>query len=179
MLHLVYNRMPTIPVRFVRWKGETEHINNFNAVIEQTIDRYPALSLTQIELNRISLNDKVEERKHLGTEDYDSYFIGLRAEESTVRRITLKTHGKFYKNKSGLTRISPLADWKTKNIAAYISEYQLPTLLSYSRDGIASRTASRVPRADHGIRAAFLQNLRQNNPQAYNNIVAKFPEIEA
>ena len=85
MLHLVLQHKPDIPVRFIRWKNETEHIDNYETVISE----WGKLNLTQVEFSRNTLSDKRTDR--YDTVGYDSYFIGLRSQESTVRRITLKT----------------------------------------------------------------------------------------
>lgn len=172
MLHLVLKHRPEIPVRFIRWKNETEHIDNYDQIINQ----WNIPNLQQITLSRASLSDSRKDRYQ--TESYDSYFIGLRKEESVARRITLKKHGLFYTLKSGLTRISPLADWTTRDIAAYVVSNRLPTLNSYIVQGMQSRTASRIPRSDHGIRENFLNDLRQRDFQAYQQLLVKFPEIK-
>jgi len=172
MLHLVLQQRPDIPVRFIRWKNETEHIDNYDEVIA----RWGKLNLTQVEFSRDSLSEKHAER--YDTVGYDSYFIGLRMAESTVRRITLKANGLFYKNKSEMVRISPLADWKNEDIAAYVFSNQLPTLNTYLKDGMTSRTASRIPRADHGIRESFLNDLKHRDFNAYQQLVMNFPEIK-
>ena len=83
---------------------ETEFIDNYDEVINQ----WGPLNLQQVELNRNTINDRVKDRYDVSDTDYDSYFIGLRKDESVARRITLKKLGMFYKNKQGLVRISPL-----------------------------------------------------------------------
>lgn len=172
MLHLVLQQKPDIPVRFIRWKNETEHIDNYDEIIAQ----WGNINLTQIELSRTSLSDSRKER--YGTKDYDSFFIGLRMQEAAVRRITLKAKGMFFKNKDGLTRISPLADWKLEDIAAYNFSNNLPTLQSYLTSGINTRTASRIPRENYGIRNAFLSDLKHRDIDAFQKLVANFPEIK-
>lgn len=173
MLHLVRLQCPDIAVRFIRWKDETEFIDNYDEVIAQ----WGNLNLNQIELSRESLADKRKERYN--TSDFDSYFIGLRASESTVRRITLKKDGMFYKNKAELVRISPLADWQDADVAAYVFSNHLPVLNSYLKDGITSRTASRIPRADYGIRESFVARLKRRDFAAYQQLVIKFPELKS
>jgi len=171
MLHLVMETAPDIDIRFIRWKGETEHIDNYDEVIDQ----WNLKNLTQVELHRLTLSDKRKDRYE--TENYDSYFVGLRMEESAARRITLKTHGMFFKNSKGMIRISPLADWTEKDISTYVLANELPTLNSYKEHGFSSRTASRVPREDWGIRENFLSDLKQRNFTAYQNIITKYPEL--
>lgn len=172
MLHLILQQYGNIPVRFIRWMNETEHIDNYDQVIE----RWGNINLQQIVLSRDNLSDKRKDRYN--TSGYDSYFIGLRSQESVPRRFTLKTHGIFYRNKTGMVRISPLADWSEHDIAAYVCSHNLPTLNTYIGHGMSSRTSSRIPRADHGIRESFLVDLKQRDFQAYQKLLLNFPEIK-
>jgi 3'-phosphoadenosine 5'-phosphosulfate sulfotransferase (PAPS reductase)/FAD synthetase len=172
ILHLTLQHLPNIPVRFIRWQNETEHIDNYDEIISQ----WNLPNLHQITLSRSSLADSRKDRYH--TEGYDSYFIGLRKDESVPRRITLKKHGMFHTLRSGLTRIAPLADWTTRDVAAYAVSNKLPTLNSYLTQGMDSRTASRIPRSDHGIRENFLNDLRQRDFEGYQQLLQKFPEIK-
>lgn len=171
MLHLVLKNYPQIKVRFIRWKFETEFIDNFDEIISKWGD----INLDQIEFSRDSLADKRKDRYK--TEGYDSYFIGLRKGESFARRVTLKKHGKFFKNKAGMIRISPIADWTEQDIAAYMFSNNLPVLSTYLKQGINSRTTSRIPREDFGIRQSFLIDLKQRDFSAYQNLINHFPEV--
>ena len=172
MLHLVLSVDPDIDVRFVRWEGETEHIDNYDEVIKE----WGLKNLTQVYLNRLLLEDKRKDR--FDADGYDSFFVGLRTEESTARRITLKKLGMFYFNSDSMYRICPLADWKTDDIATYVLSNSLPTLGSYIQHGFESRTAARIPRADFGIRNQFLTDLKQRDFDSYQKILQKFPEIK-
>ena len=172
MLQLIIQQQPDIPVRFIRWKNETEHIDNYDEVIS----KWGNINLTQIEFSRDSLSDSRKDRYN--TTDFDSYFIGLRQDESTVRRITLKKNGMFYKTVAGIIRISPLSEWTDKDVAAYLFSNNLPVLNSYLADGITSRTASRIPREDYGIRLSFLSHLKHRDLNAYQQLLKNFPEIK-
>lgn len=171
MLHLVLQQKPDVAVRFVRWKNETEYLSNYDEVIAE----WGNINLTQVSLSRTSINEKAKDR--YDTDGYDSYFIGFRMEEATVRRITLKTHGLFYKMKEGKTRISPLADWKIRDVAAYCISNNLPTLDTYKQFGFEERTTSRVPRADYGIREQSLRLLKEKDITKFNQLISQFPEI--
>jgi 3'-phosphoadenosine 5'-phosphosulfate sulfotransferase (PAPS reductase)/FAD synthetase len=171
MLHLIMQQTPDIKVRFIRWKFETEFIDNYDEVIAA----WGKLNLDQIEFTRESLSDKRKDRYN--TVGYDSYFIGLRKDESVARRITLKKHGMFYKNNADMIRISPLADWTEKDISAYMYANSLPILNTYLIQGSGSRTASRIPREDFGIRQSFLIDLKQRDFTSYQKLIIKFPEI--
>lgn len=176
MLHLVLEQLPDVPVRFICWKNETELLNNFNEIIEWWMDEY-GINLEMIELHRHSLDQKVEERKTIRTDEYDSYFIGFRADESKARRITIRKDGMIYKMKSGLVRIAPMAWWSVEDIAAYLAANDIPSLGSYQVHGFESRTASRVPRSDNGIRSLSLSQLKQRDMSAFNRLKQYYPEV--
>jgi len=171
MLHLVLQFNPDIDVRFVRWQNETEYLANYNEVINE----WGKLNLTQIELSRTSLGDKRKER--YSTDGYDSYFIGFRSDESKGRRISLKKDGIFYKMKEGKIRISPISEWKVKDVVAYTFSNNLPILDTYEKYGFEERTTSRIPREDFGIRSHSLKLLKNKNMAAYNQLSNHFPEI--
>lgn len=172
MLHMALKLQPQIKVRFIKWFAETDIIDNYNEVISKWGD----INLEIVEFSRQTLDDTRKDR--YDTTEYDSYFIGFRQEESTDRRITLKANGKFFTNKKGLTRISPLSEWTTMDIAAYVFSNNLPVLNTYLKQGIESRTSSRIPRPDYGIRSAFLQNLKQRDISAFNQLISTFPDAK-
>lgn len=171
MLHLVLQFAPDIPVRFIRWQNETELLGNYDDVIA----RWGGINLEQVILHRDTVEDKRKER--FDTDGYDAYFIGFRCEESNGRRITIKTHGRFYKMQDGKTRICPLADWKTRDVAAYIATNNIPTLDTYEQFGFSERTTSRVARADYGIREHSLRLLKEKDITKYNQLLANYPEL--
>lgn len=172
LLHLVLLHSPNIAIRFIRWKNETEHIDNYDDVIKQ----WGNINLEQVVLSRDSLSDKRKDR--YATTNYDSYFIGLRQEESAKRRITLKANGMFFTNKSGVTRISPLSDWTVRDISAYAFSRELPLLKSYLDNSMESRTSSRIPREDYGIRHNFLADLKRRDINSFQVLLSKFPEVK-
>lgn len=171
MLHLILKHKKDIKVRFVRWRNETEFIDNYDEVIKMWGD----INLEQIELSREGLCDRRKNR--FDAIGFDSYFIGLRQEESVDRRITLKKNGMFYTTKSKIIRISPLSDWTEKDITAYMFSNNLPVLNTYLVHGSESRTASRIPREDYGIRRSFLNDLKNRDIASYHNLIKHFPEI--
>ena len=177
MTHLIFNQFPNISVRFIRWQYETDLLNNYDEVIKQCKDRWN-INLEQVLLIRQSLADKVDERFEVDRNVYDSYFLGFRMEESTDRRITIKTMGKFANMKNGLIRICPLAEWKTKDIAAYTIANNLPVLNSYKFESFESRTSSRIPREDNGIRTASLAALKNRDVNSYNHLIKLFPDAK-
>lgn len=173
MLHLIMAVKPDVPVRFIRWRNETEIIDDYDAVLEWWRERN--VNLEMIEMQRTSFDESVPDRWR--TDGYDSYFIGFRADESRGRRMTLRVHGVIYKNSAGMTRIAPLAWWSEGDVGAYIVENVLPLLSSYGGD-LSNRTSARVPREAFGIRDAMLRKLKYRDPAAFNELAARFPEVK-
>lgn len=173
MLDLVLKQNPGVKVRFLRWRNETEMLSNYDEVIAE----WGVLNLDQITLERDSLSDTRKERYDTGDE-YDSYFIGFRRDESNGRRITLAAHGMFYRKKDAKVRISPVANWTTKDIAAYIIKNNIPTLDTYKAFGFDKRTTSRIPREDYGIREGALKMLKAKDITRFNQLIKNFPDAK-
>lgn len=162
MLHLVLQHQPNIPVKFLRWRGETENIDCFDAVIDEWLIRCN-INLEQIELSRDSLSDNRSQRWSILHQGCDLIFIGLRAQESKQRRISLRRHGASHILKSGIVRSCPIAWWETHDVAAYVAEHKLPMLNTYELS-IDGRTSARVPRENYNIRENFYDEMREINP---------------
>ena len=176
LLHLATALQPGIPVRFLRWT-ETEYLDRYDAVIAAWQERVPVLNLTILDLDRVSVDDAVRDRWQQVEQmaPTDGYLIGIRAEESGERRMTLRTHGPVYRRVDGVWRIAPLAWWSTWDIAAACLVYDLPLLDAYAADGMTTRTSSRVPRAAHGIRANAMVRLKARDMAGYNALRALYP----
>lgn len=174
LLDLVRRRAPDIEARFIRWP-ETEHLGNYDDVIQAWRER--GANIRILDLQRRSLDEKVAGRWKMLRDltPTDGVFIGLRSEESRARRTTLMTHGTLYRYKDGYRRISPIAWWRTIDIAAYITQHDLPTLDAYKERGFAERTASRIPRAE--VRGEKLRQIRADDPQAWASLLQIYPEV--
>jgi phosphoadenosine phosphosulfate reductase len=170
MLHLCLKHMPDIPVVFVR-RIETDLIDNYNDIIQKW---------GNINLSIISYKGWLEHGEGKGIsfatrnmDDFDSYFVGLRKDESVGRRITLKTLGMFYKNKAEKIRICPMADWETKDIAAYCISNDLPVLNKYLIEGFESRTTAAIPsKFPH----ESLQSLKNRDIESFNKLLKLLPD---
>jgi 3'-phosphoadenosine 5'-phosphosulfate sulfotransferase (PAPS reductase)/FAD synthetase len=174
LLHLVLQEMPRIPVIFVT-RMETHLVDNYQEVIYEWGD----INLIQVNFNHDTLQfiDKSVIRTAMNEVkyNYDSYFIGLRAEESNGRRITLKKDGMIYKMADGLTRIAPLAFWSTRAIAAYCVFNDLPTLNKYKEVGFEARTTAGISsKTPH----ESLAHIRQHNMDAFNQILKLMPDAK-
>jgi 3'-phosphoadenosine 5'-phosphosulfate sulfotransferase (PAPS reductase)/FAD synthetase len=177
MLDLVLKMRPNIPIRFIRWKVETELFNNFDDVIGQWQNRYPDMTLEQVTHVRKSASDFRKDRFDAKPGRYDSYFVGIRAQESRGRRISLRHHGMRYLNTAGLLRLCPLAWWKTEDVAAYTVIHDLPLLDSYRSHGFETRTGSGIARDSHGQRELSLSILKKRDLAAFNRLLDYMPEL--
>lgn len=176
ILDIVRKIKPDIEARFVRW-SESSLLYDFDRVISEWESL--GVKITQIHLERATLDDKVSDRweKMAQIAPAGGSFVGLRAQESKGRRITLAKSGVIYQNIKGFWRICPLAWMQTEDIAAYIYEHNLPTLSVYDEEGFQERTASRVPRNDYLIRQEMLNKLAMRDPVAFARLKAIYPEV--
>lgn len=174
MLHLVLQFYPDIPVIFIS-RSETNYVDNYENVINQ----WGNINLQEIHFRGNTLNfvDKSVIKTAIAPikKNYDSYFVGLRAEEAVGRRITLKRHGVFYKMSDGLIRICPLGFWQTKDIATYCIANNLPTLNKYKIEGFDARTTAGISSKTPHESLAYV---KQNNINDFNKILAIMPEAK-
>lgn len=173
MLHLVSKLYPNIHVKFLG-KNETDLIDDYTGIIEWWRKR-------NVLIERITYKGWLEGGTQLGiaknmqAENHDSFFVGIRKDESVGRRITLKKDGKFYLMKDGKIRIAPIADWTTKDIAAYMIANDLPILSAYRREGFEARTTSNIPsKFPHEA----IARLKDAGISAYNQLLKMFPDAK-
>jgi len=108
----------------------------------------------------------------------DSFFNGIRAEESKQRRISLRKYSRFHRMKStGKTRIAPLAWWKQKDIMSYMFLNELPFLDTYLKLGGGSRTGTFLPNANADNLRNALKSLKLKSISDYNKILIKYPNL--
>lgn len=176
MLHLVLCYAPSIEVRFLRWT-ESQMLDDFDRVIEWWLNR--GINLHIIDMHRDSIDEKAGDRWQKVEEfsPCDGYFIGLRADESRGRRITLSKDGEIYVRKDGMVRLAPLAWWRTIDVAAYTLAHDLPMLDAYNAGGFEQRTSARVPR--ESVRPNALSELKRRDIGRFNALVSKYPEARA
>lgn len=110
--------------------------------------------------------------------DYDSYFVGMRKQENRGRAKSLSIHGKFYKNKKGIVRISPLADWKEEDISAYTYSNNIPLLNTYTKLGISQRTGTFLPNANMNTLKTALDAVRAKSISDYNKLIEIYPDLK-
>jgi len=168
MLHLCLQQRPDIPVIFVRGE-ETDIIDNYNEVIS----KWGSINLYEKYFYRENLSQKTGMKKLLNEGDFDSYFVGLRKEESTQRRISLLKYGLFHEEIKGKIRIAPISDWKTIDIEAYSLSNELPILDNYKFHGFNARTSSGVPSKG---KERMLLELKQRDINAFNKLLKLLPD---
>lgn len=172
LLHLVLAINPDVSVRFLRWQ-ESNLLSNYDEVIAA----WSLRNLAVVDMVRANLDERVVNRwdSLVMAGPTSGYLIGLRAEESKARRMTLAQHGAIYQRKDGLWRISPLAVWRTEDVAAYALLHDVPMLKQYHEHGFDERTSSRVPRAV--VRGEMLSQMRQRYPDEFEALATQFPEV--
>lgn len=175
LLHMVTSTHPSVEGRFVRWT-ESQMLDDFSSTLSWWQER---CSIKVLDLHRDTLDDKVSSRwsQLEALSPASGYFIGFRAEESRGRALTLRKDGVIYQRKDGMYRISPLAWWKTIDIAAYTLLHNLPTLNAYKVDGFEQRTSARVPR--DSVRSKALADLKRRDIDRWNRLCEAYPEARS
>ena len=197
MLHLALQVQPRAIVRILTG-GETRLLHqNIDIVLAWWREQFPKMDFEEICIDHVfapgwedatffdqyqTFQNEWEKYLH-GSGDYDGCFVGLRAEESRLRKAWLRERMDGHairqytsgKEKRGSYRICPLADWHTKDVAAYITQNAIPLLDGYEKDWEA-RTKTRI-----GGRAMIqygqLAELRARDPESYRKLIERFPEL--
>jgi phosphoadenosine phosphosulfate reductase len=159
LVHMLLTHKPGIPVLFLetgyhfpetleyRDKLTAEwRLNLFNLEAKQSVADQEAQFgiLNQTEPNKCCKLRKVEPLFG-GLENYDTWFTALRRDQSPTRANL--QHVEPFKLPSGksLQKISPLADWTTRDVYQYMQLHAIPELslydLGYTSIGCAPCTA--------------------------------------
>lgn len=173
MLHLILQYAPKITVRFAR-HPETELLGNYSAIIGWWRDNF-SINLEEIYCEGGLLKVKHHQRNMLNEGEWDSFFVGIRAEESQARMFSLRKFGRFHRLKSGKMKISPLAWWKEDDIGAYTLVHRLPLLERYELEGVSSRTSSGIPRTHI---TETLQALKERDIGRFNQLCTLFDDAK-
>lgn len=171
LLHLMLINKPNIAVRFAR-HPETNILDDYERIIAWWKRNYD-INLEEVFCEGGLVKIKHHQREMLNAGNWDSFFLGIRAEESQGRMFSLKRYGQFHRLKNGRVKISPLAWWREADIAAYIQTQKLPLLDKYGHGGIGARTTSGIPRTH--INESLL-SLKQRDVSAFNQMCQLFGE---
>src|SRR5690606_13424265 len=172
MLDMVLKHDHNILVRFAS-HPETRLLDNYKQVIDWW--RARGINYEEVYCEGRLVKVKHHQRNMLSAGDFDGFFVGIRAEESFGRRVSLRKHSPYHRLPDGMVKISPLAWWTTRDIAAYIVTNNLPVLSKYILEGFDSRTTSGIPRTHiHET----LSSLRQRDAASFNELQKLFPEVK-
>jgi len=174
LLHLMLSVKKDIPV-YCFVCEQTEMLDNYDEVIGFWVDKCNLQLIDFDQSNSLKINKMSKLSKSI---DCDSFFNGIRAEESKNRRIALRKYGKFHLMKSsGKYRIAPLAWWETEDIMTYVLNQDLPLLDTYKAIGGAGRTGTFLPNANSLTLNSALQSLKLKSVSDYNKMLKKYPEL--
>lgn len=195
MAHMILAIDNTIPLRFLS-SGETRLVLNVDDIIQYFEQR--GADVQEILVDRVFSEEwqdaTWDEQRKAGRGDlnrlneggFDCIFMGLRAEESPPRRLSLYRHqteglpmftyrysGKGRKN---MIRCCPLARWTTLDIGGYILQHDIPYLKWYEHQGFEGRTTARL--TGDAVRNNVLVWMKQNDPNSFNRLAKRFPEFK-
>lgn len=173
MLHLVRTLAPDMPIKFVT-HPETRLLGNYDEILSW----WQGANIQEIYLHRDHAKETRgnTQRDALEQGENDSFFVGLRADESKGRALTLKTHGMFHKQKrTGKIRICPVAWWSEKDVIAYTHVHGIPLLKKYHEAGTDARTTTGLPHNQFALDT--FQHLRQFNPTAWNELNSIYSDL--
>lgn len=172
LLWLARRIMPDIEARILLWP-ESELLGNF----ADNIAAWRALgaNIREVHLTRRHWTEKVAGKWEALNDAAParSVFIGLRAQESAVRRLSLRRFGIFHERGDGRLRVCPLARWSTMDVASVIASNDLPLLDRYE-ESIDVRTTTRII-ARPGLTEQALDEMRRRDPSALTALRQIYP----
>ncbi|MDW8211904.1 MAG: phosphoadenosine phosphosulfate reductase family protein, partial [Cytophagales bacterium] len=175
LLHLVREFDPNKKVIIFCYE-KTELLDNY----EETIAKWQGLNLEKIFVD-LPIISSFTERDFIPQwaleNGYHAGFVGLRKEESRARFLTLAKYGAYYECANGLVRICPLMDWKTRDVATYILQNDIPTLNTYKVTGFNTRTTNSVVSEKAHIISKQLTILKKVDIKRYYELLNKYPEL--
>lgn len=135
LLHIAQQIVPDIlAFHYGSFESSTGIVSNFPAVISSYCERFSPNYQELIAKPEWAFTpDTVRDRIHsvINTDFYKMALVGVRAQESKVRRIAIRKYGHTHQYKDGLWRCFPLSYWDTKDIWAYTVANELPYLDAY------------------------------------------------
>lgn len=175
VLHLAQQVDCSMPAVFVRY-DETDFMDNYDEVMAQ----WSGVNIIQLHIGG-ELFDDTTEGVHLDKwaleNGFDCALVGMRAQESRGRAVTLKKDGLLFKKKNGLLRCCPIGFWSVDDVEAYTKLYDLPLLNTYKRAGFSARTTSGTTVDKYGFREQQLRRLRRTDPARFNQLKKRYPEV--
>lgn len=194
LAHLALQVVPSAPLRFLS-SGETRLILDVDKMISYFANR--GANVQEINIDRVFTEEWkdatwTEQRKAgrhdlelLNDRSFDGIFMGLRAEESRPRKISLyqnKTAGLplfCYRYIAGkrlnMIRCCPLAEWTVRDIGAYLLANNIPYLYWYDYQGFEGRTTARL--TGDAVRQNALFWIKKHDPSSWNKLRKRFPEF--
>ncbi|MCX7880850.1 MAG: phosphoadenosine phosphosulfate reductase family protein [Ignavibacteria bacterium] len=182
LLDLVLRAKNDVPVRFFTTRY-TFIIDNYEEILEWWKQKYDV----RIEyVTGEKYNEKYGEVKGFKTRkklqwslnncEYDAFFVGIRKEESSQRRISLNKYGKVHYMKTFQKwRLAPLSDWNLFDVWAYIITNKIPVLETYKRLGDDTRTTAGI--CTRAVQEG-VQRIKKVSLANFNKVCLMKPEIK-
>ena len=194
LAHMVLQYAPSTPLRFLS-SGETRLVHDVDTVINYF--KSMGATIEEINIDRVFSEEWknatwTEQRKAgnkdmeiLNEGDYDCLFMGLRAQESRPRKMSLAMHQDkdlprfchryLAGSRKNMIRCCPLANWTTEDVGTYIITNSLPWLDWYDHQGFEGRTTARL--TGDAVRQNVLLWLKYYKPDQFQILVERFPEF--
>jgi phosphoadenosine phosphosulfate reductase len=141
LTHLLIRRMPGIPVLFLdtahhfaetlAYRDELAHRWNLNLVTLRADE--PRVGLWEADSTEACCRRHKIEPLFSALERYDVWFTALRREQSPSRASPQEVEPFRLSSETVIQRVSPLADWTTKDVRDYARRHDIPLLPLYDR----------------------------------------------
>ena len=147
LVHMLVARRPNIPVLFLdtgyHFPQTYEYRDRIAAQLNlNLVNLRPKLTVAQQESQFGILYDSAPDRccgmrkvepLFAALEEYDTWFAGLRREQSKSRATLQPIDDFTLPSGKRLRKVSPLADWTTRDVWQYLKRHDIPLLPLYER----------------------------------------------
>ena len=190
MLHLVLSCAPSIDAQILTG-GESRLLHSDLDSILTWWQENTSVNLIEVSIDAGYSDDATFEEmysqfydgwnRYLHNKGHDGVFLGLRRSESGIRDTVFRRFGAIHRysqkrndTRAGTILCNPISNLRTNDVMAYLASSDIPTFRVYKTGD--ERTKSRL-----GWRAmnefGQLAALRLRDPQSFNKVVARFPEL--
>lgn len=195
MLWLVATQKPDIEVRIATC-GETRYVHpELDILLEWWRGQFPLMTIHEVPYRLDENGDPLAPLDGAAGQmvgeltrfaPADCAFVGVRADESRARRMTILAHRDdkewpiyTYKesasgDRAGIKRAYPLANWQTADVWGTLALHDIPVLQMY-KHGEEERTTLRL--CGESLSAGTISKLRELNPNAFHTLVSRYPEL--
>lgn len=205
MLHLAASTLETVKAVHGRYRTECERFEDMDAIRNDVLNRFSNIDYSEAfvtgnwqmyeRVGHFFTEPSTPEENHAHTwyrnqwaEEISAMtgnkvMIGMRPDESRVRRMLVARFGSSYMTKAGRSTALPLVGWSGKDIWSYLILHDLPWLRIYDTGRSRERSRSDFAFGEKGVSQALMMQgqwleWKEAYPEHFSIWEDKWPEMK-